>query len=65
MEVVKILCRCKDCQHSEKIRENYYYCYYWDYESGMSPNTVEAEDFVAIVIQNNNILIMKETFYHN
>ncbi len=23
------------------------YCYYWDYESGMSPNRVDEDDFCS------------------
>ena len=34
--------RCKVCT-------NYYrgYCYHWDYEEGMSPNSVDEDDFCS------------------
>lgn len=47
METVKIECRCKDCEHSEtrSLGSIDLYCYYWDYEAGMSPNVVDKEEF--------------------
>lgn len=50
--------RCKDCKHCEAKRMpmpgdtfdqeyTFYYCYHWDYEPGMSPNEVEANDFCS------------------
>jgi hypothetical protein len=44
VEKVEIVCRCKDCIHSGKSTFGLY-CYYWDYESGMSPNSVDEEGF--------------------
>ncbi len=46
METVKINCRCKDCIHSSQDGR-ILYCYYWDYEAGMSPNKVEELDFCS------------------
>lgn len=46
MEKVEIACRCKDCVHSEKSG-HILYCYYWDYEQGMSPNWVDDDDFCS------------------
>lgn len=46
MEKVEIQCRCKDCEYSDKQR-NILYCYFWDYEPGMSPNTVDENDFCS------------------
>jgi hypothetical protein len=55
MELVKIVCRCKDCEYSA-IRNSRtdFYCYYWDYEAGMSPNVVDKDDFCS-----NAVLIQK------
>lgn len=39
--------RCKDCVHYDEIGREYGYCYYWDYEQGMSPNCVDADDFCS------------------
>lgn len=44
METVNIICRCKDCRYSEKQGKELY-CYFWDYETGMSPNTVDEMGF--------------------
>ena len=35
--------RCKDCKHYDDEG----YCWYWNYEPGMSPNTVDADDFCS------------------
>lgn len=56
METVQIECRCKDCSfyeperfscdgYTEKLSFGYYY--YWDYEAGMSPNSVDEDDFCS------------------
>ena len=45
MEIVEINCRCKDCTYSAESPTNVFYCYFWDYEQGMSPNTVEKLGF--------------------
>ena len=52
METVQIECRCKDCEHYEPDRLNgkelsFGYCYYWDYEQGMSPNGVDEDNFCS------------------
>lgn len=39
--------RCKDCTNFERNFPGYGYCYYWDYEQGMSPNEVEDNDFCS------------------
>jgi len=46
METVEINCRCKDCRHSVKERSTLY-CYFWDYEQGMSPNVVDELGFCS------------------
>ena len=46
METVEINCRCKDCRHSGK-EELTLYCYYWDYEQGMLPNSVDELGFCS------------------
>ena len=46
LETVEIICRCKDCIHSDKVGETLY-CYFWEYEQGMSPNTVEESGFCS------------------
>ena len=56
METVQIECRCKDCEHYESDRLNgkelsFGYCYYWDYERGMSPNSVDEDDFCSNAIR--------------
>lgn len=58
METVQIVCRCKDCEHYEP--DTYYgkqlsfgYCYYWDYEPGMSPNGVDEDDFCSYAIRKD------------
>lgn len=49
METVQITCRCKDCDYSDKISytDEYLYCYFWEYEQGMAPNTVYPDDFCS------------------
>lgn len=51
MENVQIQCFCKDCRHSEPVtygkESDGFYCYYWDFEQGMSPNEVDANDFCS------------------
>lgn len=44
VDVVEVV-RCKDCVSYEEQCPNYGYCYHWDYEQGMSPNQVDADDF--------------------
>lgn len=51
--------RCRDCIEFEEIGkypmgmpeypggESFGYCYYWDYEQGMSPNEVDGNDFCS------------------
>lgn len=41
--------RCKNCIHFEVIQGNKYYgyCYYWDFEQGMSPNRVDYDDYCS------------------
>lgn len=43
--------RCKDCECFEETLHNEYvhwgYCYHWDYETGMSPNQVDADDYCS------------------
>lgn len=46
MELVEIVCRCKDCTHSEQ-KGHIRYCWFWDYEQGMSPNKVDDDDFCS------------------
>lgn len=43
------ICQCKDCIYSKKFRENdtFAYCYFWEYEEGMSPNIVELDGFCS------------------
>ena len=40
---------CCNCNHSEKDYDydGSFYCYYWDYEQGMSPNRVSGDDFCS------------------
>ena len=40
---------CCNCNHSEKDYDydGSFYCYYWDYEQGMSPNRVVGDDFCS------------------
>lgn len=56
METVQIECRCKDCIYYEpemvyddkEFKElNFGKCYYWDYEEGESPNSVDEDDFCS------------------
>lgn len=48
MELVEIKCRCKDCKHAGGFDlYKRLYCYWWDYEQGMEPNTVEELDFCS------------------
>lgn len=46
VEMVVIKCRCKDCEHCHQ-RKDKYYCYFWDFETGMEPNQVNPEDFCS------------------
>ena len=39
--------RCNDCKHYEEQCPAYGYCYHWDYEQGMSPNSVDPDDFCS------------------
>lgn len=39
--------RCKECASFEETCPGHGYCYYWDYEQGMSPNQVESDDFCS------------------
>ena len=40
--------RCKDCiSYETSLCFSGGYCYHWDYEPGMSPNTVEEDDFCS------------------
>ena len=39
--------RCKDCVSYEERCPGFGYCYHWDYEQGMSPNQVDADDFCS------------------
>lgn len=43
------ICRCKDCIYFKKFRENdtFAYCYFWNYEEGMSPNIVKLDSFCS------------------
>lgn len=36
--------RCKDCKNFDSRN---WYCYYWDYEPGSSPNRVDDDDFCS------------------
>lgn len=45
-DIVKVV-KCKDCIHFERKSQCHGYCYYWDYEQGMSPNTVENDDYCS------------------
>lgn len=47
-DLVEVI-RCGDCKHFEGIANNevYGYCYYWDFEQGMSPNTVGYDDYCS------------------
>lgn len=50
MEKVEIECRCRDCGNYESEyngdkKFDFGYCYYWNYEQGMSPNRVDGNDF--------------------
>lgn len=36
--------RCKDCKNFDSRN---WYCYYWDYEPGSSPNCVDDDDFCS------------------
>ena len=40
---------CKNCDYSENDYgyDGSFYCYYWDYEQGMSPNRVAGDDFCS------------------
>lgn len=39
--------RCRDCACYEERHPGCGYCYHWDYEQGMSPNSVYADDFCS------------------
>ena len=41
--------QCKDCIYSEKFKGNdtFAYCYFWEYEEGVSPNVVELNGFCS------------------
>lgn len=47
--------RCRDCIAFEEIGKHpannggtpFGYCYHWDYETGMSPNQVDGNDFCS------------------
>lgn len=47
-DLVEVI-RCSDCKHFEVIANNevYGYCYYWDFEQRMSPNTVGYDDYCS------------------
>ena len=60
MDLVKELykkgyCLCKDCTYYEAQRDYpdcsqtlpWGYCYYWEYETGESPNSVDEDDFCS------------------
>lgn len=54
METVQIECRCKDCGYykkegfyDENEKRGYGECYYWYYEEGESPNSVDEDDFCS------------------
>ena len=36
--------RCKDCKNFDSRN---WYCYYWDYEPGSSPNSVDDDDYCS------------------
>ena len=40
-------CYCRECSYYETRFPGYGYCYYWDHEQGMSPNSVEDNDFCS------------------
>ena len=42
-DVVQVV-RCKDCKNFDSRN---WYCYYWDYEPGSSPNRVDDDDFCS------------------
>lgn len=54
-------CYCKECKYYESFRNYpdcsktlpYGYCYYWDYEVGESPNSVDEDDFCSKGVINN------------
>ena len=46
VEAVEVV-RCKNCMNYEERCPGFGYCYHWDYESGMSPNQVDADDFCS------------------
>ena len=39
--------QCKDCVSYDERCPGFGYCYHWDYEPGMSPNQVDADDFCS------------------
>ena len=42
--------RCKDCKNYDDKG----YCWFWDYETGMSPNEVDADDFCSYGERKDN-----------
>ena len=53
MENINIV-HCKDCKNFESYVDcltgktfNFGYCYYWEYEQGESPNSVDDDDFCS------------------
>ena len=46
VEAVEVV-RCKNCMNYEERCPGFGYCYHWDYEQGMSPNQVDADDFCS------------------
>lgn len=58
---VEVPCLCKDCKYSERESTDVdgtqnFYCYYWDYEQGMSPNIVEENDFCSNAEPKENLI---------
>lgn len=45
--------RCKDCASYEEQFPGRGYCYYWDYEQGMSPNSVDEDGFCSNAERRN------------
>lgn len=39
--------RCKNCTNFERRTSVDGYCYYWDYEQGISPNIVDNNDYCS------------------
>lgn len=40
-------CYCRECVNYEAQSPRHGYCYHWDYEAGMSPNSVEKDGFCS------------------